>query len=219
MRLLVVNPNSSEGVTARIAAAARAAALPDESIRTVAAAGAPELIVTPEDSREAIGAVLATVDRHGAEVDGIIIASFGDTGIAEVRARTALPVVGIARSAYAVATALGERFALVSFAPEMAPSLRHTVEAYGLGAHLAGLLTPARAHWSAPGAIQDELCAELRALCLQAAAAPGIGSIVLGGGPLAGLAARLQPDVPLPVIDGTAAAVALLRLATIHRPG
>jgi allantoin racemase len=218
MRLLVINPNSSEGVTARIGAAAESAALPGERIETVAAAGAPELIVTPADSARAVGAVVAALERHGAAADGIVLASFGDTGIAEVRARARVPVVGIARAAYAAATALGERFALVSFADEMAPSLRHTVEHYGLGRHLAGLHTVTGAVWSSAGAIQDELAAPMRRLCIEAAAAPGVASIVLGGGPLAGLAARLQPDVPVPVIDGTAAAVTLLRLALSAMP-
>ena len=213
MRVLVINPNSSDGVTARIRAAADAAARPGETVTTVVATGAPELIVTPEDSARATAAVLAAVDRHGPEADGIVLASFGDTGIAEVRARVLVPVVGIARSAYAVATALGERFALVSFAPEVAPSLRRTVEEYGLGRHLAGLHVVEGARWSTPGAIQDELLAPLRRLCISAAATPSVGSIVLGGGPLAGLAARLQPHVPLPLIDGTTAALSLMRLA------
>lgn len=218
MRILVINPNSSEGVTARIRAAADAAARPGETVITVAATGAPELIVTPEDSARAIGAVLAAVDRHATQADGIVLASFGDTGIAEVRARVRVPVVGIARSAYAAATVLGDRFALVSFAPEVAPSLRRTVEEYGLGRHLAGLHVVEGARWSTPGAIQDELLAPIRQLCHSAAAAPSVGSIVLGGGPLAGLAARLQPHVAIPLIDGTTAALSLLRLAVTGLP-
>jgi allantoin racemase len=66
--------------------------------------------------------------------------------------------------------------------------------------------------WTSPGAIQDQLFDPLSRLCHQAARAPGVGSVVLGGGPLAGLATRLQPGLPVPVICGTAAAIALLRL-------
>lgn len=86
MRVLVVNPNISDGVTARIRAAAEAAALPGERITTVAATGAPRLIVTPEDAARATAAVLAAVERHGGQADGIVLTSFGDTGIAAVRA-------------------------------------------------------------------------------------------------------------------------------------
>lgn len=218
MRLLIVNPNTSDEVTARIAAAAGAAAKPGDRFTTVSAVSGPRLIVTDEDTRAATVGVLDAVAQHIGMFDGIVIASFGDTGIAEVRACARVPVVGIARSAYAAASALGDRFALVSFAAEMAPSLRRTVEDYGLGGHLAGLYTVEGANWSSPGAIQDELHAPLRQLCIAAAAEPDVASIVLGGGPLAGLAARLQPHVPVPIIDGTTAAIALLRLALAGMP-
>jgi len=211
--VLVVNPNSSPGVTARIDAAAQAAALPGERVRTVAAAGAPALIVTPADGAAAVGAVLAAVARHGDGVDGIVLASFGDTGLEAVRARVRVPVVGIARAAFAVATTVGARFAIVSFAEAVAPSLRASAEGYGFGAELAGVHVLPGAVWSDPGAIQDELGPALGALCRRVAGQGGVDSLVLGGGPLAGLAARVQPAVSIPVIDGTTAALAMLRLA------
>jgi allantoin racemase len=212
VRVLVINPNSSRGVTARIAAAAEAAALRGEQVVTVAATGAPELIVTPEDAAQAEGAVLAAVAHHGEGVDGIVLASFGDTGIGRVRARVTVPVLGIARAGLAVASAVGERFAMVTFAPQMVPALHQTIRDAGHEARLAGMHAVEGWHWSTPGAIQDELFEPIRDLCLLAARDPGVGSIVLGGGPLAGLAARLQPHVPVPVIDGTTAALGLLRL-------
>jgi allantoin racemase len=216
VRVLVINPNSSAGVTARIAAAAQAAARPGEQVRTIAATGAPELIVTPQDTALAEDAVLAAVDRQGGDVDGIVLASFGDTGLARVRQRVSVPVVGIARAALAVAGAVGERFAMVTFAPEMLPGLHQSVTAAGLSDRLAGMHAVEGWRWSAPGAIQDELFEPLRAHCLLAVQGGGVGSIVLGGGPLAGLAARLQPGLPVSVIDGTTAALGLLRL--IARP-
>lgn len=212
MRVLVINPNSSQGVTARIAAAAQAAAGPGERVLTVAAEGAPELIVTPEDTAMAEGAVMAAVARHGEGVDGIVLASFGDTGIARVRAQVRVPVLGIARAGLAVASAVGERFAMVTFAPQMVPALHQTIRDAGHEGRLAGMHTVEGWNWSSPGAIQDDLFEPLRALCMKAAQGPGVGSIVLGGGPLAGLAARLQPYVPVPMIDGTSAALGLLRM-------
>jgi len=219
VRVLVINPNSSTGVTARIAAAAQAAALPGEVVQTVAAEGAPRLIVTPDDTAQAILAVLAMVDRYGADVDGIVLASFGDTGIAQVRDRVTVPVVGIASAALAAASVAGERFAMVTFAPEMVPGLRQRVQAAGHAGRLAVLHAVSGQTWSAPGAIVDELRAPILDLCRLAAAEAGVGSIVLGGGPLAGLAARLQPDLPVPVIDGTTAAIALIRVLTGGRAG
>jgi allantoin racemase len=46
--------------------------------------------------------------------------------------------------------------------------------------------------------------------------------VILAGGPLAGLAAVLQPQVPVPLVDGTVAAVrlaaALAGLAPVAKP-
>ncbi|MBF9059110.1 aspartate/glutamate racemase family protein, partial [Rhodobacterales bacterium HKCCSP123] len=50
MRVLVVNPNTSQGVTDRIGAAAQAAAAPGDRITTVSAAFGPALIVTEADA-------------------------------------------------------------------------------------------------------------------------------------------------------------------------
>ncbi len=208
----MINPNSSAGVTARIAAAARAAALPGDAFKVISAEGAPELIVTPEDTAQAVGAVLAAAKQHVAGMDGIVLASFGDTGLAELRARVDVPVVGIARAALSAAAALGERFAMVTFAPAMVPSLHQIIAETGHGARLSELLAVEGAQWTNPGTIQDQLFEPLRALCHKAARAPGVGCVVLGGGPLAGLAARLQPGLSVPVICGTTAALSLLRL-------
>ena len=102
MRLLIVNPNTSAGVTARIDAAAQAVAGPGDRFVTVSALSVPPLIVTEADTQAAIAGVLGAVAQHQDTVDGIVLASFGDTGAAEVRAAYPhLPVLGIAEAAFA----------------------------------------------------------------------------------------------------------------------
>jgi allantoin racemase len=213
MRLLIINPNSSASVTARINAAAQAACQPGETITTICATGAPDLIVTPADAQRAAQAVTQTLSASRQVVDGVILASFGDTGLDAVRSQTRVPVVGIAQSAYAMASVLGPRMSIVSFAPMMAEALRKTAFGYGHGDRVAAMHMVEGASWDDPGAIQDRLAPQLLALCQKSAREDQVSSIVLGGGPLAGLAARLQPQVPVPVIDGTTAAIATLRVA------
>jgi allantoin racemase len=213
MKLLIINPNSSATVTARIDAAAQAARQAGEDIRTICATGAPDLIVTPADAQAAEAAVTRTLAAQQGQVDGIILASFGDTGLDAVRAQTSVPVVGIAQAAYAMASVLGPRMAIVSFAPVMAEALRKTALGYGHGDRLAAMHMVTGETWGDPGEIQETLAPQLLALCQHSAQVDGVSSIVLGGGPLAGLAARLQEAVPVPLIDGTTAAIATLRVA------
>jgi allantoin racemase len=218
MRLLILNPNSSATVTARIDAAAQAACQPGEEMTTICATGAPELIVTPEDARKAEAAVTQTLAAWQQPVDGVILASFGDTGLSAVRAQTSLPVVGIAQAAYAMASVLGPRMSIVSFAPTMADALRKTALGYGHADRLVAMHMVEGASWDDPGDIQVRFAPQLLELCQMSARADNVGSIVLGGGPLAGLAARLQAEVPVPVIDGTTAAIATLRVALGSAP-
>ncbi|MGJ3261934.1 MAG: aspartate/glutamate racemase family protein [Salinarimonas sp.] len=218
MRLLVVNPNTSVGVTRAIAHAAQAAAAPGDVVDTVHAPWGPELIVTREDGAVAEQAVLACVEARGAGYDGMVIASFGDTAIEAVRARVSVPVVGIARAAFLAAMAVGERFSIVSFSPAIEPSLRAIVARYGLTERLASLRVLEDASWRDPAEIGDRLLEPLAHLCVRAQADGG-DAIVLGGGPLAGLAASIAPRLDVPVIDGVVAAVALQRALVRPRPG
>jgi allantoin racemase len=213
MKLLIINPNSSVTVTARIDDAAQSACQSGEEITTIRATGAPDLIVTPEDARAATHAVTQTLAAWRAPVDGVILASFGDTGLEAARALTPVPVVGIAQSAYAMASVLGSRMSIVSFAPSMAEALRKTASGYGHAGRLAAMHMVEGASWDDPGEIQVQLASHLLALCQKSAREDRVSSIVLGGGPLAGLAARLQSQVDVPLIDGTTAAIATLRVA------
>ena len=210
MRVLIVNPNTSEGVTQRIDTAAQTAARPGDRFTTVSAVSGPSLIVTSDDATQALDGVLKAIAQHQKNVDGIILASFGDTGIECVRQRTTKPVAGIAHAALTTAAALG-RFAIVSFSPSVAPSLKGIVAHYGLLEHFDAVHVLSDAEWSDPGEIQIELKTPLLRLCRDVAERCGIDAIVLGGGPLAGLAGQFQSEVPVPLIDGTTAAIAQLR--------
>jgi allantoin racemase len=216
MRILVINPNTSIGVTRSIAMAANAAASPGDVIETMAAPFGPQLIVTEEDAAVAGRAVVTLAERMASGFDGIVIASFGDTAIAEVRARVPIPVVGIARCAFLAALAFGETFSIVSFSRAVAPSLRAVVGENGFTDRLASLRVLEESRWSDPGEIGSELIEPLIELCVQTQA-DGCGSIVMGGGPLASLAGKIAPHVAVPVIDGVDAAVRILKTSSCSR--
>lgn len=210
MRLLIVNPNTSESVTRQIARAADSAAMPGDQFQTVSAPYGVPLIVTDEHARAAVPAVVDAVRAHCGLVDGVIIASFGDTGITAVRSVVSCPVVGIARAAFLTALAVADRFTIVSFSPDVAPSLRHITEHYGLADRLSSIRVIDSAEWTDPGTIQVELFDRLVEVCRQAVN-DGEEALVFGGGPLAGLAGRIGMNFPIPVIDGTVAAVHMMR--------
>jgi Asp/Glu/hydantoin racemase len=217
MRLLIINPNTSKGVTARIKEAADAVALPKDNFTTLCPAFGPELIVTAGDADQASRAVVESVKAYDAPCDGIVLASFGNTGAEEVRAlRPDIPVIGIASAAFSIAAALGGPFGIVTFGASLVADLRAKAEEAGLGDLLVGTVALDVNDFGDPGTVQSRYAEALRQLCLQMHQR-GATSVVMGGGPLAGLAAKLAPTCPLPVIDGTQGAINILRTVTVCR--
>jgi Asp/Glu/hydantoin racemase len=211
MRLLIVNPNTSPGVTARIDAAAQAVAEPGDRFTTVSAASGPALIVTEADAEAATHGVLQEIAAHERPIDGIVLASFGDTGAREVRRRYPdLPVLGIAEAAFAEVRRIGGPFAIVTFAPEVAGPLSEKAAEHGVAGALMRVASPALPLAHDPADVADRMLPALLELCRDCEA-EGARSIVLGGGPLAGLAGRIAPSCKIAVVDGTQSAVGQLR--------
>ncbi|MCR9157877.1 MAG: aspartate/glutamate racemase family protein [Rhodobacteraceae bacterium] len=211
MRFLVINPNTSQGITNRISQAAQSAAQPGDRVTTLSAAFGPELIVTHEDGEEAARGVVETIRSQPALPDAIVLASFGDTGAEAVRSLWPnIPVIGIAEAAFETVRQNGGPFAIVTFAPEVAPPLRDKALEHGVGDQLIRVAAHPAALQGDPADVADALFAELLNLCHDCER-DGVKAIVMGGGPLAGLAARIAPLCSVPIIDGTVEAIRQIR--------
>lgn len=204
-RLLLINPNTSPHVTELLARHARALAPPGGQLAAVTAPfGAP--YIASEDSAaiaaEAVPAAWAAhVAAHGAP-DAVLVACFGDPGVAALRALTEVPVLGLAEEAMRVAQAQG-RYAIVTGGAAWGPMLQRLARALGLDAGLAGVVTVER---SGAELLADPPAAEalLLGACRQALALGGaepVRAIVIGGAALADLAAPLAPRLPVPLVD------------------
>lgn len=210
MRLLFLNPNSTESMTEGIAAAARAAAPPGVEIVARTNRAGPPAIQGEADGVAAIPGILAEIaSALGAAdtPDAIVIACFDDTGLAEARALAPCPVIGIGQAAYLAATLLGRRFSVVTTLPVSVPILEANLAAYGLAAACA------RVRASGIPVLEVEAAGDaIAAEAARAIAEDGAEAIVLGCAGMAGLAERLA-TLPVPVIDGVAAAAHLAAAA------
>jgi Asp/Glu/hydantoin racemase len=153
-------------------------------------------------------AVLALLQAGAAEgYDGVIIAAFGDPGLARAKALLPIPVTGIAEAGMLAAAEGGRRFAVVTTTPNLAAPIAERAAGYGLAECFGGVhVTPG----DPPALMADPeaLDAALFAAC-QTAIAAGARAIVIGGGPLAVAARRLSGRVPVPLIEPVVAAVRL----------
>ncbi|MGV0817746.1 aspartate/glutamate racemase family protein [Martelella sp. AMO21009] len=199
-RILVVNPNSSQAVTAGI----REALLPlGDHFEVVCRADGPDTIRTDEDVAVA-GRAFAERAAASPDASGFIVACFSDPGLDLARKTVAQPVTGAQEAAVLEACGLADRFGIIALSVRAIPRHLKRIEGLGLIDRLVEEVpladVSAEASGRDPAAYAEilRLAADLRAR--------GAGVVVLGCAGMAALAARLQADLAMPVIDPVAAA-------------
>ncbi|SLM64290.1 MULTISPECIES: aspartate/glutamate racemase family protein [Dickeya] len=206
----VINPNTSQAMTATIGAAATRVAAPGTEIVAVCPSQGVPSIEGHFDEAVATLGVLELI-RQGREqgVSGHVIACFGDPGLLAARELACAPVIGIAEAAMHLATLVATRFSIVTTLPRTLIIARHLLQRYGFEHHCAALHAidlPVLALDDAQGLAQHKV----REMCIQSKRQDGSGAIVLGCGGMADLAQTLTQELAMPVIDGVSAAVKMV---------
>jgi Asp/Glu/hydantoin racemase len=214
MKLLVINPNISDDVTALIEAEALRSASPGTELLVRTAGYGVEYIETRFESLIAAGAVaeiIAEYTRDGACVDGgsfdgVVVAAFGDPGMPALKELADVPVIGITEAALCAAALQGHRFSIIAISDRIRPWYQDCVERFGLGGRLASIRSINEAlHGIA--SVQQDFKATLLALSRQAVTEDGADVVILAGAPLAGLARELRGQIGVPVVDGISAGI------------
>ena len=205
MKLLVINPNITESVTRLIGEEAQRAASPGTQLTLRTAPFGVAYIETRLEALIGAYASLLMVCENAGH-DAVIIAAFGDPGLPALRDALDRPVVGLTEAALAAAGRLGQRFSIIAISQRITAWYRQSVEGYGYGARLASIRALDRPI-SDIGGVQQEHAARLKALCAAAVKEDGAEVLILAGAPLAGLARRIEGEVPVPLVDPIAAAV------------
>jgi allantoin racemase len=218
MRLLVINPNISDSVTALIEAEARRSASPGTEITMQTAAFGVAYIETRFEALIGAYATAQLAAQHHGGHDAVIIAAFGDPGLAGLREALPLPVLGLTESALATACLLGHRFSIIAISQRIQAWYREVVEANGLIGRLASIRALDRP-LAGIGSVQADHAEALRALCERAVREDGAEVIVLAGAPLAGLSRTLHGQLPVPVVDGVSSAVRHAETLVALQPG
>jgi Asp/Glu/hydantoin racemase len=217
MRLLLINPNVTAAMTDLMAGEARLAASSGTEIVAVTAAFGTQYVANRAEAAIASHAVLDAIARHGTGFDAAIVSAFGDPGLAAARELFDLPVVGIAEAAMLMAWPLGRRYAIVCLTPRLRRWYAECAREHGLDGRLVAvraLDTTIPDIMTARDAFRDLLIAE----CLRAVEQDEAEVIILGGGPLAGLAREAADRIPVPTLDGISCAVRLAEAMVGLRP-
>ncbi len=202
--ILVLNPNSSTEVTARMQKGCEALLLPDDQVLSFATL--PNGPTGIESQRHVESVVIPTCDyclSHDA--DAYVIGCFSDPGLYLLREETERPVFGIGESALQAALARGGRFAIVSINTSSIPRHQRAVRSLGISDQFVGdraldlgvteLLDRARAIEriiEVGSALRDE---------------DGAKVLILGCSGMGTYRSEVEATLNIPVIDPTQAAV------------
>lgn len=208
MKLLLLNGNTDPAITGLLADRA-AEALPRlgldglDLVPVTARFGA-RYIASRAAAAIASHAVLeAVAERIGATnpegFGAVAIACFGDPGLEAAQESCPVPVLGMAEASLAVARRLAPRIALLTGGAAWVPMLEEFCRIRHRGPEQ--VLVRGVAPTGAAIARDPDGALAALATAARAAAAEGAGAVVLGGAGLAGLAPRIAPAVPVPVLD------------------
>jgi allantoin racemase len=160
---------------------------------------------------------LELLAEHAEGCDAAVIAAFADPGLGGARELLSIPVIGMAEAAMLTACMLGRRFSIVTFATAMEPWFRESVEYNGLTSRLSSIRCVGGGFRDI-STVQEEKQTLLIEACREAVERDAADVVILGGAPLAGLAAKVAEFVAVPLVDGVAAAVRQAEVLAALRP-
>jgi len=137
-KALVINPNTSQSMTAEIEGTATRVFQAPWECEVRAAPVGPESLESWTDYHLASVCVLPLVESYQAEVDGIVLACFGDPGLYLLKEYCEVPVIGIAEASMSLAILLGAKFGILAGMRRAVELMDSMVRTYGLEARYAG---------------------------------------------------------------------------------
>jgi Asp/Glu/hydantoin racemase len=206
MKLLLINPNISDSVSALIRTEAQRSASPGTEVEVLTAPFGVAYIETRFEAVLGAYAVAQLAAEHYARADAVIVAAFGDPGLDGLREVLPCPVTGLTEAALASACLLGQRFAIVAISQRIRAWYRESVAHYGLSSRLAAIRALDEP-LADIGSVQADQGDRLVALAQRCVDEDGADVIVLAGAPLAGLARSVRERLPVPAVDGVSSAV------------
>jgi allantoin racemase len=112
--ILVVNPNTSQEMTAAIDRIGQMAAGTSADVVTLCSQQGPHTIEGALDVALGVAGMLEVVAGHPHPFDAVVVACFGDPGVEALRLLVRVPVVGIGAASFTQAAFISQRFAIVT---------------------------------------------------------------------------------------------------------
>lgn len=217
MKLLLVNGNTTQAVTDLVRAEALRHARPGTEVAAVTATFGVPIVSTELENAIAGHAVLDLLATHALGHDAAVLAISFDTALGAARQMLDIPVVGMTEASLHMACLLGRRFGLITFGVPSRSLYVDLVRERGLQDRMVdcvALDVASVARYLEPGAFDGAACEAAEKL----AGEHGADVVVICGAAVAGIAARLQSRVTMPLLDGIGCAVRMAEMLVDLRP-
>jgi len=217
--LLLINPNTSDQVTATLQGVVGATLGNDwQVVAQRAPFGAPYIAC---ETSYAVGAhaALAVYRSHieaGLRPDAVLVACFGDPGVAALQTLAPVPVYGLAEASMRHVNDLG-RFAVVTGGAAWEPMIWRLARGLGTMPELVAVQTVSLS--GADIMQQPQRATALLAGAVEQAQQAGASQVLLGGAGLAGMAPALQAQAGLPVHDSVAVSAQVIAAQPVTQEG
>jgi len=208
MRILVINPNSTEAVTRGIDEAVEPLRIPGgPAIDCVTLKEGPPGVETQQHVDGVVQPLLKLVREKEGDYAAFVIACYSDPGLHSVREVTKKPVLGISECGILTALTLGQRFGVIAILQKSIPRHLRYVGALGVTDRFAGELpvgipvvelSDEKKTFGRMVEVGKELRTRL-----------GADVVVMGCAGMARYRKGLQAEIGVPVVEPTQAAVAM----------
>lgn len=208
--LVLLNGNTNLAMTDAMAHRARQLMGSTVKVSTMTATESVAYIGSQRDCVTAAAAVLGMAEhclqRSSASPDAILLACFGEPGMAAVREFSPVPVIGMLEASLLTAIQLGQRFSIITPGKRWPRMIEDVLNRLGVGRYCIGIDAMV---------IDDLLLPEQRAQArerlqkvvdAQCELAPDV--IIIGGAALAGLRDEVSHPASVRLLDSLDAALA-----------
>ncbi len=209
MRILIINPNSTSSMTRTIEENAKKYAAPETVITALNPLDSPPAIQGAQDGEAALPGVFEIFEQEVLEKkahDLVIIACFDDTGLAELKERSPVPVLGVGEASYHLARLIGGNFSVVTTLSASVPVIEGNIKAHGFEKWCVRV----RASEVPVLNIEDDQSTAMQDISDEIARAiteDNCRSVILGCAGMTRLVEHLSAKFDRPIIDSVGAAV------------
>jgi allantoin racemase len=204
MRILVLNPNTSSAVTARIEEVVRRVAAPGTDVVVRQIAHGPDVLESYYDESIAAPHIIEAVRQANDEgFHAVVLAAFCDPAIEAAREVSSIPIFGLEETTLAVALLLGNTFGILTEKPHKTAVKAQHVRKMGLESRFAAVrsLGMGVAEIAADPERVKRVGLDIARRMVEQ---DGAEVIVMGCASMAGYSDDLEQELGVPVLDPVA---------------